>query len=97
MSAENAFRTSICAEYEALLQACKTAFDAFESRVEKLFHAGVERWQIAQQTAALQAEYHAAYDKLLEHYQDCKICQFAADLARNSPLNEHRNREGENQ
>lgn len=97
MRADDAFKNSICSEYEEILYVCKAAFDAFQLKVEKLYNSGVIRSQIAEQTSALQSEYHEAYEKLVEHRSNCKMCQLASELTQASASNIPNKREEENQ
>jgi len=74
------FATVFCPEYEALLDNCQRALQAWSERSENARSAHVTGEGIGRQLLLLQARFAKSYDTLQRHVHSCERCVGASQM-----------------
>jgi len=80
MNPELSFKTSVCTEYERLLNVCQKALERWKSQREECASAGLTGKKVADELLRLQADYAKAYSRLERHGDKCELCRFVSKL-----------------
>lgn len=72
--------TSVCPDYEDLLQQCRGALETWQRRRTQLYRENVGSLRISDELEQLQATYVRRYAALEKHEESCRVCQYVSKI-----------------
>ena len=73
-------RTTVCREYQRLLEDCQSALEIWDEHRAEACESGLIGKEAGDELLRLQAKFARAYAVLQRHSQDCLLCQLASNM-----------------
>jgi len=74
-------RTTVCREYQRLLEDCQSALEIWDEHRAEVCESGWIGKEAGDELLRLQANYARAYAVLQRHSEDCLLCQLVTRMA----------------
>ena len=85
MNTQTVFKTSVCAQYDELLHACKAVFDDCRKSFQTPVWNGRREALRKQHVERLLEQYEQSYARLVNHFDHCRVCQLSQGPRRKAP------------
>lgn len=72
--------TTICSEYQRLLEDCESALEIWDEHRAEVSVSRLAGREAGDELLRLQAKFARAYAVLQRHSQDCLLCQLASNM-----------------
>ncbi len=73
-------KTSVCTNYESLLEECQEAWKSWNSQRAAIHNSGLNGRDIDNELRNLQATYARAYSRLRNHLYSCETCEMVSRM-----------------
>src|SRR6266852_3140706 len=80
MNKPQRIRTTVCREYQRLLEDCQSALEIWDERRAEVCGSRLIGRETGDELLRLQAKYARAYAVLQRHSQDCLLCQLVTRM-----------------
>src|SRR5467141_5471047 len=80
MNKPQCIRTTVCREYQRLLEDCQGALEIWDEYRAEVCESRLFGKEAGDELLRLQAKYARAYAVLQRHSQDCLVCQLVSNM-----------------
>ena len=80
MNKPQCIRTTVCREYQRLLEDCQSALELWDEHRAEVCESRFIRKEAGDQLLRLQAKYARAYAVMQRHSEDCLLCQLVSRM-----------------
>jgi len=80
MNKPQCIRTTVCREYQRLLEDCQSALELWDGHRAEVCESRFIRKEAGDQLLRLQAKYARAYAVMQRHSEDCLLCQLVSRM-----------------
>jgi hypothetical protein len=80
MSKQLSIKTTVCSEYQRLLEECQGALEIWNKRRGEFFQSGLIKTEEGDELLRLQANFARAYAVLEHHSSDCALCDLVSRI-----------------
>ena len=80
MSKQLSIKTTVCSEYQRLLEECQDALEIWNKRREEVSQSGLIKTAEGDELLRLQANFARAYAVLQHHSRDCELCELVSRI-----------------
>ena len=80
MSKPLSINTTICSEYQKLLEECQSALEIWDDHRAEVSNSRLVGREAGDELLRLQAKFARAYAVLQRHPQDCPLCQMVSTM-----------------
>jgi hypothetical protein len=80
MSKQLSIKTTVCSEYQRLLEECQGALEIWNKRRDEFSQSGSIKTEEGDELLRLQANFARAYAVLQHHSRDCELCDLVSRI-----------------
>ncbi len=90
MSNQLSVKTTVCSEYQRLLEECRSALEIWNKQRDEIYQSHLSGRNADNELRRLQAKYARAYTVLQDHTHSCLRCQLISRIeGRDTENNSH--------
>jgi hypothetical protein len=80
MSNQLSIKTTVCSEYQQLLEECRSALEIWNKQRDEIYQSHLSGRNVDNELRRLQAKYARAYTVLQNHAHNCLRCQLVSRI-----------------